>query len=129
MCVGWGGGDKSFIQERESGGQITAFTASSFPCLLLPSETCLELYLFKKHFPFCRNAFPLPHSEPTLATLEHRVSAVTDSVPSEMYSSPPSLFLTSLLQLTSGRFTYFQFEPRDSQPGWPTKYQLISLKL
>lgn len=62
----------------------------------------------------------------------HRVNAVSDSVDSEMYSIlPPTFphFLTSLLQLSSGRFTCFQFEPPDSQPGWQVMCQLISSSL
>lgn len=116
------GGINLSCRKGNLGGRITEFTASSFPCLLLPSETCLELYLHKKHYPFCRDAFSLPHAKPTLATLEHGVSVATDSVCSEMYSFPPSLPLPHLM---SGRFTCFQFGPRDSQPGWLTKYQLI----
>ena len=102
-------GEQILPSGREIWGRITAITTSGFPCLLT-SETCLDLCLYKKRFPCCRDILPLPHSEPTAATLEHGVNAVTDSVCSEIYSlPPPPLFLTFLLQLPSGRFTCFQF--------------------
>lgn len=91
-------------------------------------------YLYKKHFPPLRTYFLYPHSHPTLATLVHRVNAESQILfvlKCILSSLPPSFspFLTSLHQLSSGRFTCFQFEPRDSQPRQQAKCQLIPSSL
>ena len=44
-------GEQILPSGREIWWRITAITTSGFPCPLLTSETCLDLYLYKKRFP------------------------------------------------------------------------------
>lgn len=90
-------------------------------------------HLYKKHFSSFRNIFPVP-SFPfgPWHPATWGKCRVRDSVCSKMYSfllSSFSLFLTSLPQLSSGKFTCFQFELHDSQPRWQAKCRPVSSSL
>lgn len=128
-------GNTPFFQERGSRmgcitvhrKQLSLFSTHIWD-LPLPF-TCL----YKKHFSSFRNIFPIP-SFP-FGPWHPRIWSkcrVRDSICSEMYSfllSSSFLFLTSLPQLSSGKFTCFQFELHDSQPWWQAKCHPISSSL
>ena len=103
------------------------FTTGSLPYLLLVFETCLYPLLFiEEALSLLQEHMSLTLVPcPTLATPVHRVNAESDSVVSELSFPPPSLPSFS----THQAFTCFQFKPRDSQPRWQAKCQLISSSL